>query len=135
MLVPSESEICTFVERSIFDKQFNDELLFLLPSITIEKIKKALYLDMNGYYCVISSHSVRHIKRGHPNDLKYICNIVDILETFHRVEKSLTRDQKTGATLVSLEFYKKYEGNTVKLVKLKIHFKKRLELKTLFVKQ
>jgi hypothetical protein len=65
----------------------------------------------------------------------YICDIVEILETFYRVEKSITRDRKTGASLVSLEFYKKYEGNTLKLVKLIIHIKKRLELKTLFIRQ
>jgi len=135
MSLPSKQDICTFVERSIFDKQYNDELLFPLPMITIERVKRILYLDMNGYSCVISSHSIRHIKRGHPDEVKYICNIVEILETFYRVEKSITRDQKTGASLVSLEFYKKYEGSTVKLVKLKIHIKKRLELKTLFIRQ
>ena len=135
MSLPSKQDICTFVERAISHKQYNDELLFPLPELTIEKIKKALHLNMSGYSCVISSHSIRHIKRGHPDEVKYICNIVEILQTFYRVEKSITRDRKTGATLVSLEFYKKYEGSTVKLVKLKIHIKKRLELKTLFIRQ
>ena len=32
------------------------------------------------------------------------------------------------------EFYKKYSNDTVKLVKLKIHRDKRLELKTIFIK-
>ena len=135
MFQPSKQDICTFVERAISDRQYNDELLFPLPELTIEKIKKALHLNMDGYSCIISSHSIRHIKRGHPDDVKYICNIVEILETFYRVEKSITKDRNTGATLVSLEFYKKYEGSIVKLVKLKIHIKKRLELKTLFIRQ
>jgi hypothetical protein len=50
------------------------------------------------------------------------------------VKKSITRDHKTGASLVSLVFYKKYDNQTVKLIKLKVHREKRLELKTLFVK-
>ncbi len=96
--------------------------------------KNIIPLNMVGYKCVISSHSIRHIKRGHPNDLNYICEIVEILENFTKVEKSLTKCQKTKATLVSLEFYKKFDNDMVKLVKLKVHREKRLELKTLFVK-
>lgn len=53
-----------------------------------------------------------------------------IVEDFSKVEKSITRDHKTGANLVSLEFYKSYKD---KRVKLKIHREKRLELKTLFI--
>ena len=135
MSTPTKQDICIFVKRAISHKQSNEELLFPLPSITIDRVKKVLHLNMNGYNCAISSHSIRHIKRGHPDELMYICDIVEILETFYRVEKSITRDRKTGASLVSLEFYKKYEGNTLKLVKLKIHIKKRLELKTLFIRQ
>ena len=135
MSTPTKQDICTFVKKAISHKQSNEELLFPLPSITIDRVKKMLHLNMNGYNCAISAHSIRHIKRGHPDDLMYICDIVEILETFHRVEKSITRDRKTGASLVSLEFYKKYESNTLKLVKLKIHIKKRLELKTLFIRQ
>ena len=135
MCIPTKKEIQNFIENALLDKQWNEELVFLLPEVTIERVKKALYLNMQGYSCVISSHSIRHIKRGHPHDLVYVYDIVAILETFYRVEKNITRDKHTGASLVSLEFYKKYEGKIVKLVKLKIHFKKRLELKILFVRQ
>ena len=131
---PTREEICTFVEESITNRQFNEELIFSLPAKTIVRIKEILYFDLTLYLGVISSHSVRHIKRGHPDDLEYICEIMEILQKFSRVEKSITKDHKTGASLVSLVFYKKYENNTIKLVKLKIHREKRLELKTLFVK-
>jgi hypothetical protein len=130
----TKEEICDFVEKSILDKQYNDELLFLLPIKTIQRIKEILYFDLTNYQGVISSHSVRHVKRGHLNDVKYICEIMEILQKFSKVQKSITRDPKTGASLISLEFYKKYDDETVKLVKLKIHREKRLELKTLFVK-
>ena len=89
---------------------------------------------MLGYSCVISSHYVRPIKKSHPNDVNYICKIVDILENFNKVSKSLTRCNVTGATLTSLEFYKKFDNDVVKLVKLKIHKDKILKLKTIFVK-
>ena len=50
-----------------------------------------------------------------------------------------TRDEicifvEMGATLVNLEFYKKFDNDVVKLVKLKVNREKVLELKTLFVK-
>jgi len=130
----TREEICSFVDVSISDRQYNEELLFLLPRKSIQRIKEILYFDLNGYTGVISSHSIRHIKRGHPDDVVYICEIMEILEQFSNVRKSITRDNKTGASLVSLEFYKKYDNKIVKLVKLKIHREKRLELKTLFMK-
>ena len=130
----TKEEICNFVEMSISDRQYNDELLFKLPFTTIERVKKILYFDLTDYKGVISSHSVRHVKRGHPEDVEYICDIMEIIQNFSKVQKSITRDHKTGASLVSIEFYRNYENKTVKLVKLKIHRKKRLELKTLFVK-
>ena len=134
MTPPTKEELCTFVEESVANRQYNEEIIFALPLITIERVKKKLPFNMVGYKCVMSSHSIRHIKRGHPNDLNYICEIVEILENFTKVEKSLTKCQKTKATLVSLEFYKKFDNDMVKLVKLKVHREKRLELKTLFVK-
>jgi len=131
---PTKEELCTFVKESISNRQYNEEIIFPLPLITIERIKKKLPFNMIGYHCVISSHSIRHIKKGHPNDLDYICEIMEILENFTKVEKSLTRCPKTRTNLVSLEFYKKFDNNVIKLVKLKVHREKRLELKTLFVK-
>ncbi len=133
MNLPTRDEICIFVETSITNKQYNEEIIFDLPLKTIERVKKKLPFNMIGYQCSISSHAVRHIKKGHPNDLEYICEIIDILENFSKVEKSLTKCNKTGSTLVSLEFYKKFDNNIVKLIKLKIHREKILRLKTLFV--
>lgn len=77
-----------FVEKSISNRQYNEEIVFDLPQITIERVKKKLPFNMMGYSCVISSHSIRHIKKGHPNDINYICKIVAILENFNKVVKS-----------------------------------------------
>ncbi len=129
-----KEKICIFVEKSITNRQYNDELLFALPYTTIQRVKEILHFDLSNYQGVISSHSIRHIKKRHPEDITYICEILEIIQKFSKVTKSITRDHKTGASLVSLEFYKKYNKQTVKLVKLKIHREKRLELKTLFVK-
>ncbi len=130
----TKEEICNFVEHSIREKQYIEELLFLLPLKTIQRVKKVLHLDLNEYRGVISSHSVRHIKKRHPDDISYICEIMEILQKFSKVQKSITRDVKTGASLVSLEFYKEYDNHMVKLVKLRVYKEKRLELKTLFVR-
>jgi hypothetical protein len=128
----SKEEICSFVDKSIKEKQYSDELLFLLPSKTIKRVKGILHLDLNDYQGVIASHSVRHIHKNHPHDISYICDIIEILQKFSKVQKSITRDAKTDA---SLEFYKEYDNHIVKLVKLRVYREKRLELKTLFVKE
>ena len=134
MNLPTRDEICIFIKTSISNKQYNEQIIFQLPQITIDRVNKKLPFNMIGYKCSISSHAVRHIKKGHPNDLEYICEIIDILESFSKVQKSLIRCNKTGATLVNLEFYKKFDNDIVKLVKLKVNREKVLELKTLFVK-
>ena len=131
----TKEEICNFVEKSILDKQYNDELFFSLSDKTVERVKEKLYFNLKDYFGVISSHSVRHVHKGHPNDVQYICEIPEILQEFSYVIKPLPRrDPKTGAALVNIEFYKRYDNEIVKLVKLKIHREKRLELKTLFIK-
>ncbi len=127
-------EICLFVKTSIENRQFNEELSFLISEITIQRVQKRLHINLGGYLGVISSHSVRHVRRGHPNDIFYICEIPEIIESFLDVRKNITKDSKTGASLVSLEFYKKYDNKTIKLVKLRIYKDKRLELKTIFEK-
>lgn len=126
--------ISQHVNNSLLDSQFNDEFSFNIPKETVRRIQGILYLDMSGYVCIIKSHDVRHVKKRHPNDVKYICEIPEILENFNKVEKSITKDKKTGASLINLEFYKKFGNDNIKLVKLKIHIKKRLELKTIFVR-
>ncbi len=127
--------ICVHINTSTKNSQYKDDLSFPIPLKTIKRIQAVLHFDTTGYTCTIPAHSVRHVKRGHPEDIQYICEIPHILEKFHRVEKSLTRDQKTGATLISLVFYKEFDKKMIKLVKLKINKDKNLELKTLFVKE
>lgn len=130
----TREQICHFLNVSIANRHYNDELLFVLPSKTVKRVKELLHFDLRDYQGVISSHSIRHIKKRHPEDVWYVCEILEIIQKFSTVQKSITKDKKTGATLVSLEFYKRYDCQTLKLVKLKIHREKRLELKTLFIK-
>ncbi len=127
--------ICSHVQNSITNKQFNDELSFPIPIETVRRVQGILHFDMSNYECIIRSNDVRHVKRRHPKDLNYICEIPEIIQNFHSVKKSITRDSKTGSSLISLEFYKKYADGNVKLVKLKIHKEKRLELKTIFIEE
>lgn len=134
-MIGLKEQICELIENSIQNKQCNDEVVFDIPLQTVKRIKEILHFNMDGYKCVITSHSIRHVRRRHVNDLSYICEIPIIIQKFDKVQKSITRDKKTNSTLVNLEFYKRYLNNTVKLVKLKIHVDKRLELKTLFIKE
>jgi hypothetical protein len=127
--------ICAHIENSLSDKQFKEELSFSIPAETVRRVKGILFFDMSGYMCVIRANEVRHVKRRHPNDVDFICEIPEIIQHFHSVKKSITTDSKTGASLINLEFYKNYDKKNVKLVKLKIHREKRLELKTIFVEE
>ena len=129
------NRICSHVIESLADKQSKEELSFDIPLETVRRVKGILHLDMSGYKCIIRANDVRHVQRGHPNDVEYICEIPEIIQHFNKVEKSITKDFKTGASLISLAFYKKYGTNSVKLVELKIHIKKRLELKTIFIEE
>jgi len=126
--------ISEYVDNSISNKQFNDKFSFNIPNETVRRVKGILHLDMTGYVCVIKSHDVRHVKKRHPKDIKYICEIPEILENFSKVQKSIVRDKKTGSSLINLEFYKKLGNDNIKLVKLKIHIEKKLELKTIFAR-
>jgi hypothetical protein len=127
-------QICEHINKSISNKQYSEELSFPIPEKTVKRIKAILHLNMQNYTCIIKSHDVRHVYKRHPNDVEYICEIPKIIQKFYKVNKSITKDNKTGSALVNLEFYKNYENNIVKLVKLKIHSDKRLELKTIFIK-
>jgi hypothetical protein len=128
-----KQEICELVGKSISDKQYVEELIFTIPDKTITRVLAILHLNMSDYVCVIRSHEVRHVYKGHPDDIQFICEIPEIIQKFDKVRKNITQDRKTGKNLVNLEFYKRYNNNTVKLVNLKIHKDKKLELKTLFV--
>lgn len=130
-----KQRICSLVQDAISNKQFKEELSFPIPYESIRRIKGILHLDMSGYSCIIRSNDVRHVKKRHSNDIQYICEIPEIIVHFDNVKKSIIKDFKTGSSLINLEFYKKYDNNTVKLVKLKIHREKRLELKTLFIEE
>jgi len=130
-----KEQICLHVDKSLENNQYNDEFAFCIPHETVRRVKGILHLNMDGYICIIRGNEIRHVKRRHPNDVKFICEIPEIIQHFNKVKKSITKDYKTGASLVSLEFYKKYNDKSVKLIKLKIHKDKRLELKTIFIEE
>jgi len=130
-----KKDICIHVQKSIDNKNYKDELCFDIPIETVRRVKGILYFDMTGYKCIIKANEVRHVKKRHPNDILFICEIPEIIQHFTKVKKSITRDQKTGASLIYIEFYKQYDRKSIKLVKLKIHIKKRLELKTIFIEE
>ena len=128
-------KICIHVDLSIADTQYNEELCFPIPPKTVKRLLQILHLNIENYTCVIKSHDVRHVKKRHPEDIDYICEIPIIIQKFDRVEKSIVRCEKTGTSLVNFAFEKRYDKNTVKLVKLRVLRDKKLELKTIFVKE
>ena len=128
-----KEQICKLVDKSISNKQHNESLIFSIPHKTVIRIKSLLGLNMKDYHCSISSSGIRHVYYQHTDDVKYICESIEIIQKFNRIEKSITKDKITGENLVSIEFYKRYDNDVVKLVKLRILRKKVLELKTLFV--
>ncbi|MDP2894191.1 MAG: hypothetical protein Q8N78_07505 [Sulfurimonas sp.] len=134
-MIELRKKICNHVDLSIADTQYNEELCFPIPTKTVKRLLQILHLNIEDYICVIKSHDVRHVKKIHPKDIGYICEIPIIIQKFDRVEKSIVRCKKTGTSLVNFAFEKRYDKNTVKLVKLRVLRDKKLELKTIFVKE
>ncbi len=91
-------------------------------------------LTLTNYQVIITERYVRHVKNGHRDDLKYICLIPELLYSFDLVSKTIEPNKRTKKPEVCLVFEKRYDNQTVKLVKLRDLFKKSLSLKTIFRK-
>jgi len=129
-----EKNICTLIENSLSNNQFIDSIFFPLPSRAIKEIGKILYRSkLKEYQCEINSHDIRHSYKGHKDDIHYICKNPEIVETFTKVDKSVTQHPKTKKIIISIEFYKKYNNQEVKLVKMDLIKDKKLRLKTIFI--
>jgi len=128
-------KICTLMSDALADKQHVDSIFFPLSQRAIEEIGKVVYRSqLKKYKFEINSHGVRHTKYQHPNDIEYICEIPKIVKEFTKVRLSLTKDENTGKSIQSIEFYKKYGTKEIKLVKVDLLKEKVLRLKTIFVK-
>ena len=128
-----EEQIIELVEKSLGNKQFINSIYFTLPTRAQQELKKILFKDFSEYTCEINSHDIRHSNKKHEKDIVYISKIPDILENFTEVKKSFVEDEKTRKTIHAVEFYKKYQGSIVKVVKIHLRKDKKLRLKTIFI--
>ena len=103
----------------------------ILPS-TSERIRVDTKLNIYNYSFIIQEEYVRHIKNKHIEDMPYIVEIPNILNNYDNVEKSITRNNQTGQSEVSLVFKKKLNNNKIQMVALRIYHSKILSLKTIF---
>lgn len=122
------------VIKSLEDGQYYREITFGLSDLTVKRLKKDTSLNFSGYIGVIDSDHVRHINRRHPKHVILIKYAPKILDQYDSAEKSLTRNQQTGQTEVSLVIKKRFGEYLIQMVKLRIMKKKRLLLKTMFVR-
>jgi hypothetical protein len=128
-----EEQIENLIEKSLNDKKFIDSIFFDLPIRAQQELKKILFKDFSGYVCEINSHDIRHSNKNHSQDVKYIVKVPDIVLNFNEIKKSFVEDEITGKTIHAVEFYKKYEGDIVKVVKIHLRSDKKLRLKTIFI--
>ncbi|BAK72805.1 hypothetical protein [Arcobacter sp. L] len=128
-----EEQIKLLVEKSLDNKHYVDSIFFDLPMRAQQELKKILFKDFSGYICEINSHDIRHTNKNHAKDIPYISKIPDIIENFTKVKKSFVEDEITGKTIHAVEFYKKYENNTIKVIKIHLRKDKKLRLKTIFI--
>jgi len=134
MQQPTKDEICNFVTAACSSKSNNK---LYLGTITLEvslEIKKYVPITLTNYEIIIDEEHIRHVRNRHKEDLKYICLITEIITTFDRVFKSIEPNRRTKKTEIFVVFEKKYDNNTVKLVKLRNMRDKALSLKTIFKK-
>jgi len=126
--------ICDLMKVALSDKNSQDHITFPLHDKCIRRVKKCLNMNLDGYKCYIHCNDIRHVYNRHPEDHHYLCYVPDILKNFNSIEKENARDPRTGKAQLVYKFYKKYNGNLVKLVKMRVHKDKTINLKTLFVK-
>ncbi len=129
-----KSIICDFVEKACISSTNKSLYLCEIDMKLAQKIKQFIPLTLNFYEVIITEEYVRHVKNRHKEDLEFICLIPEIISSFDKVDKSIEPNRRTKKTEIFVVFEKKYEDNTVKLVKLRDMNKKVLSLKTLFKK-
>jgi len=125
--------ISELMKVALSDSSSQDYITFPLHDKCIRRVKQSLGLDLKGYSCYIHCNDIRHVYNRHILDYHYLCYIPDILKNFNSIEKENLRDSRTGKNQLVYKFYKKYNGNLVKLVKLRMHKNKTINLKTMFV--
>lgn len=124
--------ICELMQVALSDKNSQDFITFPLHQKCIKRVYSILNLNLDGYKCYIHCNDIRHVYNRHPLDHHYLCYIPDILKNFNSIEKENIRDIRTGKHQLVYKFYKKYNGNLIKLVKVRITQDKTINLKTLF---
>jgi len=129
-----EAELLSLVERSLANKKLKEEIVFDIPPETIKIAWRKYFIDLRNFTCKVHSDEIRHIKKEHPDDVYHICKIHYYLAKFASVERSSTRDIKTGKDIPCLVFVKKFHDKKIQIVKLNLSRKKILSLKTLFEK-
>ena len=60
------------------------------------------------------------MRNNHEEDLHLLPKLLDILNNFTHVEKSLTRNNQTGQNEVSLVFRKKIDNDIIQMVSLRV---------------
>ncbi len=124
--------ICDLMKVALSDSNSQDYITFPLHEKCIKRVHSILNLNLTGYKCYIHCNDIRHVYNRHPLDHHYLCYIPDILKNFNSIEKENTIDRRTGKSQLVYKFYKKYNGNVVKLVKVRVYQDKTINLKTLF---
>jgi hypothetical protein len=95
-------------------------------------IKKHTKLNVTSYTFIMEEEYVRHIRNNHEEDLYLLNKLPEILNYFTHVEKSLTRNKRTGQNDVSFVFRKTFEDGVVRMVALRALRNKTLSLTTFF---
>ncbi len=124
--------ISSFKEAVLNDEKPTPLELGRVTKEQAARLKELTGLDFSGYKRVLTFEFIRHIKNRHPEDLGLIDDIPQIINDFDFAEKSITRNEQTGKTEVSLVLYKKDDDKIVKSVELRDFGDKSLSFKTLF---
>ena len=134
MQQPTKDEICNFVTNACGSKTNEKLYLCTVTSEISIRIKKHIPFTLNNYHIFIDEEHIRHVKNRHKEDLEYICLIAEIITTFDKVFKSIEPNRRTKKTEIFVVFEKRYNDDTIKLVKLRNLKDKELSLKTIFKK-
>ncbi|MDD2651679.1 MAG: hypothetical protein PHX44_01350 [Sulfurimonas sp.] len=130
-----KKEFLKFTSKALNDGSFNGYFnLGVINKASADKIYKFTngLINLAGYTREIKASEVRHIKNRHSKDLKYIGEIVNVLDNFE-FAKVTSYKEKTGRTTSGVMLYMRHPDGVLVGVELRDFGNKKVELKTFYM--
>ena len=130
-----KNEFLKFASKALNDGRLEASFnLGVIKKTSADKIYKFTngLINLAGYTREIKASEIRHIKNRHSQDLKYIGEIVNVLDNFE-FAKATSYKEKTGKTTSGVMLYMRHPDGVLVGVELRDFGNKKVELKTFYM--